>query len=212
MTEYQKKKMIDLTLVIIGIVLVGLFLRTQLSNPIIIKTDEETNKPLGEYAVGSNLEDEEDVQLPDFIDLKATSILINPDYIDILITLRGIPETVPLNSNEYSWTVSFDVNGDGEAYDDVIITHELTKSANLAILEASIDEEGVFETTIKQMDGDTESLLGAGESVVDGNTLYIRIPNSSKLEISEETPYHIAVNSIFDQVSYKDEMPMHSGE
>ena len=210
MTDYQKKKMIDLSLVIIGIILVGLFLRTQLSNPIIIEVDDaEQNTAAGDYVIGQLFEDEEETLLPEFADIKASEIRMDSEYIDILITLRGIPETLSLDSNPLKYSIFFDINKDGETRDDVIIIHEYIGASDSVV---SIDGESQFETKIIQMDGEVETLLGAGEAVVDANILYIRIPNSSKLEIDEKTPFKVEVSTVQRDTIYEDKMPSNSGE
>lgn len=214
MTEYQKKKLIDLVLVVTGIVLVGLFLRTQLSNPIILEVDdiEAQETVAGDYVIGNLIEDEEDLSLPEYVDVRASEIRIGQDYIDILITLRGLPKTLPIESNALRYSVGFDVNRDGLTSDDVIITHEYSGESATANSAIAIDDETQFETKIIQMDEDIESILGAGEAVIDENILYIRIPNSSMLEIDEKTPFKVWVSNNQNDTINEDKMPSNSGE
>lgn len=214
MTEYQKKKLIDLVLVVTGIVLVGLFLRTQLSNPIILEVDETESQEVlnGDYVVGESFEDEEELSLPEYVDIRSSEIRIDKDYIDILITLRGLPKSLPIESTALKYSVFFDVNQDGFTSDDVIITHEYLGESSTADSTIAIDDETQFDTKIIQMDDDIESILGAGEAVIDENILYIRIPNSSMLEIDEKTPFKVWVSNIQNDTIYEDKMPSNSGE
>jgi hypothetical protein len=201
MTDIQKKKLIDLGFIIVGIILVGLFLKTQLSNPILINVDEKSeDKP---YLVGSHHEDDEDLENSGVSDIKSISIAMDNAYIDVVIELREMPERHPLQNNTYNWSVFFDVDDDGTEIDDIVIEHK--NEASTSELAAASDD--AFTTLIKRLKTDEIEILGVGESAVEGNMLLLRIPNSNKLKINENTPYKIILTHQMDQITQRDEMP-----
>jgi hypothetical protein len=201
MTDIQKKKLIDLGFIIVGIILVGLFLKTQLSNPILINVDEKSeDKP---YLVGSHHEDDEDLENSGVSDIKSISIAMDNAYIDVVIELREMPERLPLQNNTYNWSVFFDVDDDGTEIDDIVIEHK--NEASTSELAAASDD--AFTTLIKRLKTDEIEILGVGESAVEGKMLLLRIPNSNKLKINENTPYKIILTHQMDQITQRDEMP-----
>jgi len=204
MTDFQKKKLIDLSFIIVGIILVGLFLKTQLSNPIILNVDETTESDLNKtYLVGNHHEDAENLEIVGVADIKSISVAMDTDYIDVVIELRELPEMLPIDENQYNWSVYFDVDEDGTELDDIVIEHK--NEASSSDQAAASDEP--FTTLIKRLKSDETETLGVGESAVEGNLLMIRIPNSKKLEINENTPYKIIVTHQIDQITQRDEMP-----
>lgn len=201
MTEFQKKKLIDLSLIIVGIILVGLFLKTQLSNPIILNVDDTTEN--NTYLVGNYHEDDENLDNSGVADIKSISVTMDNAYIDVVIELRELPETLSLQNNSYNWSIFFDVDSDETELDDIVIEHK-NESSSSGLAAAS---EEPFATVIKRLSSDETEILGVGESAVEGNMLLLRIPNSNKLDIDENTPYKIILSHQIDQLTQQDEMP-----
>ena len=113
MTDFQKKKLIDLSFIIVGIILVGLFLKTQLSNPIIINVDETSESELNKaYLTGNHHEDLDDLNNVGVADLKSITVAMDDAYIDVVVALRELPEMLPIENNTYNWSIYFDVDGD----------------------------------------------------------------------------------------------------
>jgi len=199
MTEFQKKKLIDLSLIIVSIILVGLFLKTQLSNPIILNIDETTESEINKtYLVGSHHEDVENLDSIGVADLTSISVVMDSAYIDVVVALRELPVRLPTENNKYNWTIYFDVDGDNTEQGDILIEHKN---------DLSSFQNTLFTTTIMRINAKETELLGLGESEVDGNLLLIRIPNSKMLEINENTPYKVIVSHQIDDVLQQDEMP-----
>lgn len=207
MTDFQKKKLIDLSFIIVGIILVGLFLKTQLSNPIILNVDEtkelDSNKT---YLVGNHHEDDENPENAGVADIKSISVTMDSAYIDVVIALRELPEKLPIQTNEYNWSIYFDVNEDDSEKDDIIIEHKNVISSSQQVDSASASD-ALFTTTIARLKLEEIEILGLGESAVEENMLLIRIPNSSKLDINENTPYKIILSHQIDNEIQYDEMP-----
>lgn len=207
MTDFQKKKLIDLSFIIVGVILVGLFLKTQLSNPIILNVDEtkelDSNKT---YLVGNHHEDDENPENAGVADIKSISVTMDSAYIDVVIALRELPEKLPIQTNEYNWSIYFDVNEDDSEKDDIIIEHKNVISSSQQVDSASATD-ALFTTTIARLKLEEIEILGLGESAVEENMLLIRIPNSSKLDINENTPYKIILSHQIDNEIQYDEMP-----
>ncbi|HSN65381.1 MAG TPA: hypothetical protein VLS94_02020 [Fusibacter sp.] len=201
MTEFQKKKLIDLSFIIVGIILVGLFLKTQLSNPIILNVDETAENKT--YLVGNYHEDDENLENSGVADIKSVSVTMDKAYIDVVIELRELPELISLQNNSYNWSIFFDVDSDETEVDDIVIEHK--NEASSSDFAAVSDEP--FATVIKRLKLDETEILGVGESAVEGNMLLLRIPNSNKLEINDNTPFKIILSHQIDQISQRDEMP-----
>ena len=201
MTEFQKKKLIDLSLIIVGIILVGLFLKTQLSNPIILNVDETTENKT--YLVGNYHEDDEKLENSGVADIKSISVTMDNAYIDVVIELRELPETLSLQNNSYNWSIFFDVDSDETELDDIVIEHKNESSSS----DQAAASDEPFATVIKRLRSDETEILGIGESAVEGNMLLLRIPNSNKLDIDENTPYKIILSHQIDQLTQQDEMP-----
>lgn len=201
MTEFQKKKLIDLSFIIVGIILVGLFLKTQLSNPIILNVDETPENKT--YLVGNYHEDDENLENFGVADIKSIAVTMDNAYIDVVIELRELPQMLSILNNSYNWSIFFDVDSDETEVDDIVIEHK--NEASSSDLAAASDEP--FTTVIKRLKSDETEILGVGESAVEGNMLLLRIPNSNKLDINENTPYKIILSHQIDQVSQRDEMP-----
>ncbi len=207
MTDFQKKKLIDLSFILVGIVLVGLFLKTQLSNPIILNVDEtkelDSNKT---YLVGNHHEDEENLENVGVADIKSISVTMDTAYIDVIVALRELPEKLPIQTNVYNWSIYFDVNDDESEKEDIIIEHKNVISSSQQVDSASASDS-IFTTTIARLKPDEKEILGVGESAVEENMLLIRIPNSPKLDINENTPYKIILSHQIDNEIQHDEMP-----
>ncbi len=201
MTEFQKKKLIDLSFIVVGIILVGLFLKTQLSNPIILNVDETTENKT--YLVGNYHEDDENLENSGVADIKSISVTMDNAYIDVVIELRELPELLSLKDNSYNWSIFFDVDSDESEIDDIVIEHKNEASSS----GQAVASDEPFTTVIKRLKSDETETLGVGESAVEGNMLLLRIPNSNKLEINEKTPYKIILSHQIDQISQRDEMP-----
>lgn len=201
MTEFQKKKLIDLSFIVVGIILVGLFLKTQLSNPIILNVDETTENKT--YLVGNYHEDDENLENSGVADIKSISVTMDNAYIDVVIELRELPELLSLKDNSYNWSIFFDVDSDESEIDDIVIEHKNEASSS----GQAVASDEPFTTVIKRLKSDETEILGVGESAVEGNMLLLRIPNSNKLEINEKTPYKIILSHQIDQISQRDEMP-----
>lgn len=201
MTEFQKKKLIDLSFIVVGIILVGLFLKTQLSNPIILNVDETIENKT--YLVGNYHEDDENLENKGVSDIKSISVTMDNAYIDVVVELRELPDLLSLKNNSYNWSIYFDIDSDETELDDIVIEHK--NEASPLDLAAASDEP--FTTVIKRLKSDKTEILGVGESAVEGNMLLIRIPNSNKLEINDKTPYKIIVSHQLDNLTQRDEMP-----
>ncbi len=207
MTDYQKKKFIDLGLIIIGIICVGLFLRTQLSHPIIFDYEETTEaEQMWTTLTGNYHEDDENPKNVGVADIKSLSVTMDLAYIDVVIELRELPEMLPMQENAYNWSIYFDVNADDTEKDDILIEHKNNVLLSRAMDHATANDD-VFTTTIKRLKKDEIEILGVGESAVDGNMLLIRVPNSKKLGINEKTRYKVILSHQIDNVMQRDEMP-----
>ena len=207
MTDFQKKKLIDLSFIIVGIILVGLFLKTQLSNPIIINVDETSESELNKaYLTGNHHEDLDDLNNVGVADLKSITVAMDDAYIDVVVALRELPEMLPIENNTYNWSIYFDVDGDGTELDDIVIEHKNEVSTTRVVEKASVSD-ALFTTTIARLKKDESEILGVGESAVEGNLLLIRIPNSKRLEINENTPYKITLSHLIESKTQTDEMP-----
>jgi len=207
MTDFQKKKLIDLSFIVVGIILVGLFLKTQLSNPIILNVDETSESELNKaYLSGNHHEDLEDLNNVGVADLKSISVTMDDAYIDLVVALRELPEMIPIEKNTYNWSIYFDVDDDGTELNDIVIEHKNEASATSLVEKASVSDT-LFITTIARLNKDEFEILGVGESAVEGNLLLIRIPNSKKLEINENTPYKITLSHQIESKTQTDEMP-----
>lgn len=211
MTDFQKKKLIDLSFIIVGIILVGLFLKTQLSNPIIINVDETSESELNKaYLTGNHHEDLDDLNNVGVADLKSITVAMDDAYIDVVVALRELPEMLPIENNTYNWSIYFDVDGDGTELDDIVIEHKNEVSTTRVVEKASVSD-ALFTTTIARLKKDESEILGVGESAVEGNLLLIRIPNSKRLEINENTPYKITLSHLIESKTQTDEMPNEIG-
>ncbi len=207
MTDFQKKKFIDLSLIAVGIVLVGLFLKTQLTNPIILNIDETTESNQSNvYLTGNHHADDEDLGNMGVADIKSISVTMDSAYIDMVIELRELPKMLQIQENSYNWSIYFDINGDDTELGDIVIAHK-NDSSTSAVIDMAAASDEIFTTTIKRLNKGEIETLGIGESAVEGNMLLIRIPNSKKLEINENTPYKVILSHQIDGLTQMDEMP-----
>lgn len=169
MTDYQKKKMIDLGLALFAVVLVGLFLRTQLKNPIMIDVGAPEIITTGGYVNTWNYDGSD--QEADAIKINQVSMTLDDAFLDVLITHDQMAQTEPVK-----WQIWFDSNTDDGVEGDVYI-----------------DVDEALKVNISRMENGEAVLFGEGEATFDEGVLLVRMPNSRRLDIKEGTPYRIGV-------------------
>lgn len=173
MTDYQKKKLIDLVLALIAVVLVGLFLRTQLKDPIIIVSETPEVITEGGYVntwmYESNAEDSDERMID------RVSVSMDEAFLDVTITQsqKAQPEIL-------KWQIWFDSNEDEAVEGDLLIS--IDKALNVSLSRIENGEAVQF---------------GEGEASLDEGVLLVRLPNSRRIDIVEETPFKIEV--VFNQ-------------
>ena len=151
MTDYQKKKLIDLGFVLVGVVLVGLFLRTQLLNPKIIQVDSETMNPVlsegKQYILVTPYTEESETGIDGFADVVGVSFTQDAQFVDLYLTMGELPEFLNLKEDRYSFSFYFDVNGDEADRDDVIIRFKSKANSNA---KTFLTDPEAFEVSLVQ--------------------------------------------------------------
>lgn len=202
MTDYQKKKLIDLALILVGITLVGLFLRTQLKDPIIIEVESTEPTTESSYFTGGYAVDDQDLDLPVNMDIKTVEVKMDTAYIDIKIGFDDIPVTLEGDISKLKFEILFDVNKDDDKAGDIIVEHEYKgngafngyagESFESRLLRNSDDGETILsEVTVEQVD----------------NALMIQVPYSPSLDIHSDTPVRVVFEGEYNQMSYTDIVP-----
>ncbi len=202
MTDYQKKKLIDLSLILVGIVLVGLFLRTQLKNPVIINVDSTEATTESSYFTGGYAVDDQDPDLPVSMDIKTVEVKMDNSYIDIKIGFDEIPSALEGNVSKLDFEILFDVNQDDDKAGDIIVRH--TYKGNGEFQGYAGD---MFESTLLRNSKEGEKILSAVTVAQVDNSLLIQVPYSSSLGIDSKTPVKVVFEGEYNQMSYMDIAP-----
>lgn len=208
MTDYQKKKFIDLGFLLVGIILVGLFLRSQLLNPKIIQEDTDQTTPVlsegQQYILTTPYSEESETGTLGFSDLIGVEFTQDVQYVDIIIKLSELPEVLDTRENMYQFQIYFDVDGDESEKDDVLVR---VQSQTIETPEDWKTLAETFDVTLLQLDGSKEDVLAQGEwSVVDEKLLF-RIPYSKKLGIDGKTPVRVTLNHTIQGEVNQDILP-----
>ena len=208
MTDYQKKKVIDLGFLLVGIILVGLFLRSQLLNPKIIQEDTDQTTPVlsegQQYILTTPYSEESETGTLGFSDLIGVEFTQDVQYVDIIIKLSELPEVLDTRENMYQFQIYFDVDGDDSEKDDVLVR---VQSQTIETPEDWKTLSETFDVTLLQLDGSKEDVLAKGEwSVVDEKLLF-RIPYSKKLGIDGKTPVRVTLNHTIQGEVNQDILP-----
>lgn len=182
MTEYQKKKLIDLILVIIAIVVVGLFLRTQLINPIILETETTNEEPL-EVKDGSIITNQysTDLYKTDAISLQAINRIGDEQYLDVQLILNPFDE-----KNVTDFGVEIELVSD-DLYTIVVNSSggktlsEIISNVNEAFFKNSADE---ILSEISVAEGDHQ--------------IHIQVPNSKRLNLEAFMPMMVTLKYKFN--------------
>lgn len=164
LTDYQKKKFIDLTLLIVAVVAVGFFLKTQLDHPVIIETEVAPS----DYTVGKMTYENLEIS-----SLTVLSSILKTDasFCEMHLLLTNDQDVI----KEWAFDILYDVNGDQESDGDVTV--------------AVRGNNGVYTAEITYDDKQ-----GYGEVWFENQTLTIRIPNQLKYQITDETAYRFVEN------------------
>ncbi len=208
MTDYQKKKLIDLGFLLVGIILVGLFLRSQLLNPKIIQEDTDQTTPVlsegQQYILTTPYSEESETGTLGFSDLIGVEFTQDVQYVDIIIKLSELPEVLDTRENMYQFQIYFDVDGDDSEKDDVLVR---VQSQTIETPEDWKTLSETFDVTLLQLDGSKEDVLAKGEwSVVDEKLLF-RIPYSKKLGIDGKTPVRVTLKHTIQGEVNQDILP-----
>ena len=208
MTDYQKKKLIDLGFLLVGIILVGLFLRSQLLNPKIIQEDTNKTTPVlsegQQYILVTPYSEESETGTLGFSDLIGLTFTQDSQFVDIYLKLSALPEVLETRDDMYAFQVYFDVNGDDSEKDDVLVK----------VQSQPIDEPNAwktiaetFDVTLLQLDGAKENFLAQGEWSVVEDQLLLRIPYSKKLGLDGKTPVKVTLNHTIQGDLIQDYLP-----
>lgn len=208
MTDYQKKKLIDLGFLLVGIVLVGLFLRSQLLNPKIIQEDTAQTTPVlsegQQYILKTPYSEESETGTLGFSDLIGLTFTQDAQFVDIYLKLGELPEVLETREDMYAFQIYFDVNGDDSEKDDVLVKFQSQPIDDSSAWKTLAE---TFEVTLLQLDGSNEDFLAQGEWSVVDDQLLIRIPYSKKLGLDGKTPVKVTLNHTVQGESYQDVLP-----
>ncbi|OJV66607.1 MAG: hypothetical protein BGO41_04060 [Clostridiales bacterium 38-18] len=184
MTEYQKKKLIDLILVIIAVVIVGFFLRTQLVNPIILDAETTNEAPL-EVNEGKIISDQYATELYNAEALAIQLIERKSDeqYLDIQLTFK------PLVDNAVA---DFELKVEMESDDTYTI---LAKSTGGKSLTQIVDN--LVDADIQNHSGEILSELSVAEN---DNRVQIQVPNSKRLNLDAFMPMRVTLTYKVDGI------------
>lgn len=208
MTDYQKKKLVDLGFLLVGIVLVGLFLRSQLLNPKIIQEDTAQTTPVlsegQQYILVTPYSEENETGTLGFSDLIGLTFTQDAQFVDIYLKLSELPEVLETREDMYAFQIYFDVNGDDSEKDDVLVKFQ---SQPIDDPNAWKSLAETFEVMLLQLDGSSEDFLAQGEWSVVDDQLLLRIPYSKKLGLDGKTPVKVTLNHTVQGESYQDVLP-----
>ena len=208
MTDYQKKKLIDLGFLLVGIILVGLFLRSQLLNPKIIQEDTDQTAPVlsdgQQYILTTPYSEESETGTLGFSDLIGVEFVQDAQFIDIYLKLSELPEVLETREDTYQFQIYFDVDGNDSEKDDVLVK---VQSQPIDDPNAWKTISETFEVTLLQLDGSNEDFLAQGEWSVVDEKLLLRIPYSKKLGIDGKTPVRVRLNHTVQGVFDQDVLP-----
>ena len=184
MTEYQKKKLIDLILVIIAIVIVGLFLRTQLINPIILDTETTSEQPL-EVQDGRIIIDQyaTDLYKTDAISIQAINRSADEQYLDVQLVLNPFDE-----QNIADFGVEIEMASD-DVY-TVVVNSSVGKSLSEIITNLN---EAYFENKA----GEILSEISVAEG---DHLIQIQVPNSKRLNLGAFMPLKVTLKYKIDDL------------
>ncbi|GAB6108447.1 hypothetical protein [Fusibacter bizertensis] len=202
MTDYQKKKLIDLALILVGIVLVGLFLRTQLKDPIVIEVENPEPSTESSYFIGGYTEDNQDPDLPVNMDIKTVEVKMDTAYIDIKIGFDDIPVTLEGDISQLKFEILFDVNKDDDKAGDIIVEHEYKGSGAFNGYAGDL-----FESRLLRNADEGETILSEVTVEQVDNALMIQVPYSPSLDIHSDTPVRVVFKGEYNQMSYTDIVP-----
>ncbi len=191
MTEYQKKKLIDLILVIIAVVIVGFFLRTQLVNPIILDAETTNEAPL-EVKEGKIISDQYATEL---FNAEALAIQLierksDEQYLDIQLTFK------PLVDNAVA---DFELKVEMESDDTYTI---LAKSTGGKSLTQIVDN--LVDADIQNHSGEILSELSVAEN---DNRVQIQVPNSKRLNLDAFMPMRVTLTYKVDGIEINQTYP-----
>ena len=208
MTDYQKKKLIDLGFLLVGIILVGLFLRSQLLNPKIIQEDTDQTTPVlsegQQYILTTPYSEESETGTLGFSDLIGVEFVQDAQCIDIYLKLSELPEVLETREDTYQFQIYFDVDGDDSEKNNVLVR---VQSQTIETPEDWKTLSETFDVTLLQLDGSKEDVLAKGEwSVVDEKLLF-RIPYSKKLGIDGKTPVRVTLKHTIQGEVNQDILP-----
>lgn len=184
MTEYQKKKLIDLILVIIAIVIVGLFLRTQLINPIILDTETTSEQPL-EVQDGRIIIDQyaTDLYKTDAISIQAINRSADEQYLDVQLVLNPFDE-----QNIADFGVEIEMASD-DVY-TIVVNSSGGKSLSEIITNVN---EAYFENKA----GEILSEISVAEG---DHLIQIQVPNSKRLNLGAFMPLKVTLKYKIDDL------------
>lgn len=184
MTEYQKKKLIDLILVIIAIVIVGLFLRTQLINPIILDTESTSEQPL-EVQDGRIIIDQyaTDLYKTDAISIQAINRSADEQYLDVQLVLNPFDE-----QNIADFGVEIEMASD-DVY-TIVVNSSGGKSLSEIITNVN---EAYFENKA----GEILSEISVAEG---DHLIQIQVPNSKRLNLGAFMPLKVTLKYKIDDL------------
>ena len=184
MTEYQKKKLIDLILVIIAIVIVGLFLRTQLINPIILDTETTSEQPL-EVQDGRIIVDQyaTDLYNTDAVSIQAINRSADEQYLDVQLVLNPFDE-----QNIADFGVEIEMASD-DVY-TIVVNSSGGKSLSEIITNVN---EAYFENKA----GEILSEISVAEG---DHLIQIQVPNSKRLNLGAFMPLKVTLKYKIDDL------------
>lgn len=175
MTEYQKKKLIDLILVIIAIVIVGLFLRTQLINPIILETETTSEAP--QAVIDGRIVTDQyttDRYKTDAIAIQAINRSGDEQYLDVQLVLNAFDEK---NISDVGLVI--------EMASDDTYTIVVNSSGGKTLSEIVANLNEAF---LKNSAGEVLSEISVAE---ENHSLQIQIPNSKRLNLDAIMPMKV---------------------
>jgi len=170
LTEYQKKKLVDLALLIVAALVVGFFLKTQLSDPIVLDISDQLEAE--GYGTGKQVFDH---LILDGIEIDSSELRIDSAFIEVHIKASSILDEAIWRDHAINWQISFDSDQNAQETGDVSV---------------SIKQEGLTKDDLK-VSFQLKDWQGTGEAGVDGKEIIIRIPNNEKLKIDSGTAYKL---------------------